>query len=218
MTCWSRRFAMISQYFSSSSTPMALRPRLRAAISVAPLPANGSAITLGGHLRTSCSMSVSGLGVGWPMRFTSAPRASEVIYTFECTPDIPNSDIDEARTYISSSLETQGCVFSPASPVPGSAFTHRSLWHTLLGRGALHAPNTSPGRSPHASIALSRASVVLSPEIRSVPSACFLRLLARRSSLVLPVVLLCLWPMPYGGSVTSTSASNHSWCSVRQSP
>jgi hypothetical protein len=37
-----RRLAMTSQYRSSSSTPIAFRPRFRAATSVAPDPANGS--------------------------------------------------------------------------------------------------------------------------------------------------------------------------------
>src|SRR5699024_7879924 len=78
---WSRRFAMISQYFSSISTPMHFRPRLRAATKVEPEPANGSAITPGGQRSISISINPTGLGVGCPILATSSDRASAVAIT-----------------------------------------------------------------------------------------------------------------------------------------
>src|SRR5699024_10509617 len=78
---WSRRLAMISQYFSSISTPMHFRPRLRAATKVEPEPANGSAITPGGQRSISISINPTGLGVGCPILATSSDRASAVAIT-----------------------------------------------------------------------------------------------------------------------------------------
>src|SRR5699024_4304395 len=81
---WLSRLAMISQYFSSSSTPMAFRPRFRAATRVEPLPANGSAITPGGHLLISSSISDVGFILGCIRPFdahvtTVCPERTEVV-------------------------------------------------------------------------------------------------------------------------------------------
>lgn len=63
-SCWSR-FAASWVYSGSISRPMAVRPRFRAARSVAPDPAKGSMIVQsGGQCWMSHSMSSTGFGVG----------------------------------------------------------------------------------------------------------------------------------------------------------
>src|SRR5665647_2389978 len=69
-TPWERRRAAISQYRSSISTPIALRPSALAATRVLPLPANGSAITPGGQASISVSITSRGLAWGWPALVT----------------------------------------------------------------------------------------------------------------------------------------------------
>src|SRR5699024_8946248 len=78
---WLSRWAIISAYFSSSSTPTTFRPRFRAATRVEPEPANGSAITPSGARSISFSIRPTGLGVGCPIRATSNDLASEVLTT-----------------------------------------------------------------------------------------------------------------------------------------
>src|SRR6516162_1297598 len=63
---WASRLAAASQYRSSISTPIALRPRLRAATRVDPDPANGSATIPGGHAEMRISITSTGLACGWP--------------------------------------------------------------------------------------------------------------------------------------------------------
>src|SRR5699024_6323692 len=77
-TPWDRRLAAISQSFSSSSAPVARRPRALAATRVEPLPVKGSAMMPGGHLSISASMSGCGFGVGWPISATTRDRGSSV--------------------------------------------------------------------------------------------------------------------------------------------
>ena len=197
---------MISQYFSSNSTPIALRPKFRAATRVAPLPANGSAITPFGARSMSTSISDTGLGVGCPIFVTSNDRFSFVAMTVLIGGLVSIQPLPS--TYISSS-----CSMNAAFKGPGAlpCFHQISRCRTSAGRGCRHVPKTIAGLSPHADKAESRIPVVLSPWMLS----------ATFGLCVTPVRGSYdprgAWLIPYGGSVTSTSASSHA-VSSRQSP
>src|SRR5699024_10579039 len=105
------------------------------------------------------------------------------------------------RTYISSSDLPHGRV---RSPIPGSgAFDQISRARVPSGRGRSHTPNTRAGRAPHSTSALSRMSRSMSPAI-----GLRVRLGTRPDS----------YAIPYGGSVTSTSAFAHQSATSKQSP
>src|SRR5699024_3296991 len=185
--------AMISQYFSSSSTPMLFRPRFLAAMSVAPLPANGSAITPGGHLPINVSIRSIGFGVGCPMSLTWVPLPSFVVMTVLCGgDDLMNPS---PKMYISSSF---GRYVEFAGPGDAPALCQMRRCLVPMGRADLHEPNTTAGRLVHSLSASSLHAVELSfaidllglffgPSTRNVPHS--------------PDNLI-----PYGGSVTRTSA------------
>src|SRR5699024_5674672 len=109
--------------------------------------------------------------------------------------------------YISSSF---GMNVELAGPGDAPALCQISLCLTFAGRGDLHDPNTTAARPPHSASTTSRATVELSFAID------LLGLFVGPSSLY--VAHSPAHETPYGGSVTRTSASLHSPCSVRQSP
>src|SRR5699024_7412730 len=116
------------------------------------------------------------------------------------------------RAYIDSCLYLYGPPF-----IPGRFLSHtRRSFHSPGGSGCLGEPNTIAGRSPQSSRALSRVSVVASFAMVNPSSLLFLLIPAWRE---LPAAF-CLRPypprglsplnwVPYGGSVTRTSASSH---------
>jgi hypothetical protein len=75
------RRAMISQYCSSVSTPMAALFWRAALIRVAPDPAKGSAMVPGGQRSIRSSISGIGFGVGCPIFVRSWDRGSRVVMT-----------------------------------------------------------------------------------------------------------------------------------------
>ena len=180
---------------------MATRPRLLAATSVDPEPANGSAMIPGGDLLTRCSMRPTGLGVGCPNILGCCARCSVVVMTVgDGGPSHP-----PPMRYISSSFGKIG-----AGDTPGCRpfLCQMSLWVMFWGRGFFHVPNTIAGLPSQRSRTSSLTSVFSSPTIDCTDDS--------RKDL-----RECNAPAghatPYGGSVMSTSALSHSVAS-KQSP
>src|SRR5699024_9887506 len=199
ITCWSRRLAMISQYFSSSSTPMDLRPRLRAATKVEPDPANGSA-TVPFVQEINCSRIDTGFECGCAVLYRATPPLDS------STDDLSGGLLGCVPSRKISSVSVRYPVVEPTTP-ESIGLRQTSVCLTPSGNAARNEPKTMQGRpSPHAAIATSRAVVSWSFWMP--------RCLADFAALFSPL----LHPIPYGGSVTRTSASSHSRCSPRQSP
>src|SRR5699024_3177808 len=202
---WLSRWAIISAYFSSSSTPTARRPRFRAATSVEPEPANGSAITPGGQAVISSSMTSSGLVCGWPVAVMYPLYPDAAFHVVAITAlRVGVWSGQSPRMKIGSQFLSHGFL-DPNSPA-FSGFSKTSILSQFLGYLACSDPNTIAGCAPHCCSALSLAPVVSS---FCIPTFAPGVLLFAQSPL--------LHPIPYGGSVTSTSASSHS-VSSRQSP
>src|SRR3990167_5498311 len=70
----SRRRAAISQYFSSISTPIALRPRRTDRKSVVPLPAKGSRIVLAVHFPSNSTINEIGFCVGCSLNSSTVSK------------------------------------------------------------------------------------------------------------------------------------------------